>query len=156
VNQGLAELGERLGPVAWQFAATKAFDADEMAAFLELLPRELAGRKLRHALEVRHPSFAATQFYDLARRHDVAIVVAEHDTFPHIEQQTADFTYARLMRSRAEVETGYPAAELDAWSTKIKTWARRGDAYVYVIAGAKERAPAGAEALIARCAPVAG
>jgi uncharacterized protein YecE (DUF72 family) len=152
VNQGLAELGDCLGPVLWQFAGTKVFDPQEIGAFLALLPRELAGRKLRHALEVRHPSFAATQFHDLARRHDVAIVVADHDTFPRIEEPTADFTYARLMRSRADVETGYPPAELDAWSKKVRAWARDGDAFVYVIAGAKERAPAAAEALIARCA----
>jgi len=151
VNQGLAELGERLGPVLWQLAPTKVFHAEEIAAFLALLPREVAGLPLRHALEVRHASFALPEFFEIARRHRVAIVVADHDTYPKIEEATADFTYARLMRSRAEVETGYPAAELGAWAKKAKGWARRGDAFVYVIAGAKERAPAGAAALIGRC-----
>ncbi len=151
VNQGLAELGDRLGPVLWQLTPTKHFHAEEIAAFLELLPREVAGLPLRHAIEVRHASFAAPEFFDIARRHHVAIVVADHDTYPMIEEKTADFTYARLMRSRAKVETGYPDAELDAWAKKAKGWARRGDAFVYVIAGAKERAPAGAAALIARC-----
>ena len=156
VGQGLAELGDRLGPISWQFAPTKKFDADEFAAFLALLPREVGGRALRHALEVRHPSFKTPKFIDLARRHNAAIVLADHDKFPEIDEPTADFTYARLMRSRAEIETGYPAAELDQWAKTAKAWARRGDAFVYVISGAKERAPAAAEALIARTGAAAG
>ncbi len=150
VRQGLAELRDRLGPISWQFAGTKKFNADEMSAFLTLLPREVAGLPLRHALEVRHPGFATEPFYDLARRHNAAIVFADHDEFPKIEQPTADFTYARLMRSQAEIETGYSAKDLDAWAKTAKGWTGRGDAFVYFIAGAKERAPAAAQALIAR------
>jgi uncharacterized protein YecE (DUF72 family) len=150
VNQGLAGLRDRLGPISWQFAGTKKFNADEMSAFLTLLPREVAGLPLRHALEVRHPSFATQEFYDLARRHNAAIVFADHDEFPKIEQPTADFTYARLMRSQAEIETGYSGKDLDGWAKTAKGWARRGDAFVYFIAGAKERAPAAAQALISR------
>jgi uncharacterized protein YecE (DUF72 family) len=150
INQGIAELRERLGPISWQLAATKKFNPDEIAAFLSLLPREIAGHALRHALEVRHASFDSSQFYDLARAHNTAIVFADHDQFPKIDVQTADFTYARLMRSRAEVDTGYPAVELNAWAETARNWASRGDVFVYFIAGAKERAPAAAEALIAR------
>jgi uncharacterized protein YecE (DUF72 family) len=150
VNQGLAELGDRLGPISWQFAATKKFDEGEFAAFLALLPREAGGRALRHALEPRHESFNSPRFIELARRHNAAIVLADHDEFPRIDAATADFAYARLMRSRAEIPSGYPAAELDLWAKTARAWTKRGDAFVYVIAGAKERAPAAAEALIAR------
>jgi uncharacterized protein YecE (DUF72 family) len=150
VGQGLAELGDRLGPISWQFAPSKKFAADEFAGFLALLPREVSGLELRHAIEVRHASFKSPLLYDLARRHNVAVVFADHDDFPRIDEPTADFAYARLMRSRAEVETGYSAAELDAWAETARAWARRGDAFVYFISGAKERAPAAAEALIAR------
>jgi uncharacterized protein YecE (DUF72 family) len=152
VGQGLAELGDRLGPISWQFAPSKKFAGEEFAGFLALLPREVAGRELRHAVEVRHASFKSPQFYDLARRHNVAIVFADHDEFPRIDEPTADFAYARLMRSRAEIDTGYPAAELDAWAKAAHDWTRRGDAFVFFISGAKERAPAAAEALIARTA----
>ena len=150
VNQGLAELRDRLGPISWQFAGSKKFNADEFSSFLTLLPREVAGLPLRHALEVRHASFATDAFYDLARRHNAAIVFADHDEFPKIEQPTADFTYARLMRSQAEIETGYSDKDLDGWAKTAKGWAKRGDAFVYFIAGAKERAPAAAQALISR------
>ena len=125
-------------------------NADEFSSFLTLLPREVAGLPLRHALEVRHASFATDAFYDLARRHNAAIVFADHDEFPKIEQPTADFTYARLMRSQAEIETGYSDKDLDGWAKTAKGWAKRGDAFVYFIAGAKERAPAAAQALISR------
>jgi uncharacterized protein YecE (DUF72 family) len=150
--QGLSALGDRLGPVNWQFMATKKFDADDIQEFLALLPREIDGIPLRHALEVRHPSFQDARFYDLARRHNVAIVFADDETFPAIDEPTADFTYARLMRTEEHVETGYETADLKRWSKRAREWAKRGDVFVYFISGAKLRAPAAAQALIARVA----
>jgi uncharacterized protein YecE (DUF72 family) len=148
VGQGLVELRDRLGPINWQLMGNKKFDAADIEAFLKLLPREIGGLKLRHALEVRHESFKDERFYDLARRHNIAIVFADSEDFPVIEQPTADFTYARLMGSKEEVETGYTAVEIDQWARRARTWAERGDAFVYFISGAKVRAPAAARALI--------
>ncbi|HEY1934962.1 MAG TPA: DUF72 domain-containing protein [Acetobacteraceae bacterium] len=150
VGQGLALLGDRLGPINWQLMATKKFDADDIAAFLALLPRQVDGVKLRHALEVRHPSFQDGRCYDLARRHNVAMVFADDDEFPAIDEATADFTYARLMRTRETIATGYSAAALGRWAARAKEWAKRGDAFVYFISGAKVRDPAAAQALIKR------
>jgi uncharacterized protein YecE (DUF72 family) len=121
-----------------------------MGAFLKLLPKEIKKRPLRHALEVRSPTFQDPKFYDLARKHGVAIVFADHDEFPEIDEATADFSYARLMRSEAKVKTGYKPAALDGWAKRAKALKKKGDAFVYVIAGAKERAPAAARALIER------
>ena len=90
------------------------------------------------------------RFYDLARRYNVAIVFADDDDFPAIDEATADFTYARLMRTKEDVETGYAAADLDRWAQRARGWAERGDAFVYFISGAKLRAPAAAQALIER------
>jgi uncharacterized protein YecE (DUF72 family) len=148
VAQGLHELGDRLGPINWQLAETKKFDAEDIEAFLKLLPREAGGLPLRHALEVRHPSFADERFYDLARQHNIAIVFADHDKFPAIDEPTADFTYARLMRSREDQKTGYAPDDLDRWAKRAEAWAARGDVFVYFISGAKVRAPAAAQALI--------
>jgi uncharacterized protein YecE (DUF72 family) len=150
MSQGLHELGDRLGPINWQFMATKKFDAEDMAAFLALLPREIHGRPLLHALEVRSPTFRDPKFYALARRHNAAIVFADDEDFPAIDEPTADFTYARLMRTTESVKTGYKPAELDRWAKEAKEWVKRGDAFVYFIAGAKVRAPAAAQALIER------
>jgi uncharacterized protein YecE (DUF72 family) len=147
MTQGLDELGDRLGPINWQFMATKKFDPDDMAAFLELLPRGY-----RHALEVRNESFRDKRFFALAKKRNAAIVFADDDEFPAIDEPTADFTYARLMRTKKSVKTGYTPTDLDKWARQAKTWARRGDVFVYFISGAKERAPAAAEALIARLA----
>ena len=150
IGQGMVELRDRLGPINWQLMSGKKFDAEDLEAFLRLLPREVGGLPLRHALEVRHDSFKSEQFYDLARRHKVAICFADDDDFPEIDEATADFTYARLMRTKEDVETGYTAAELGRWAKRAQDWAKRGDAFVYVISGAKVRAPAAAQALIAR------
>jgi uncharacterized protein YecE (DUF72 family) len=148
-GQGLAELRDRLGPINWQFMATKRFDQEDMAAFLALLPRETGGLRLRHALEVRHASFRDTRFYDLAHKHNAAIVFADSEDYPAIEEPTADFTYVRLMRTKKMVKTGYTTRELEEWARRAREWAGRGDVFVYFISGAKERAPAAAEALIA-------
>jgi uncharacterized protein YecE (DUF72 family) len=150
IHQGLSALGDRLGPINWQFMATKQFDPDDLQSFLALLPREIDGLPLRHALEVRHPSFKDARFYDLARRHNVAIVLADDDDFPAIDEPTADFTYARLMRTHENIKTGYAPADLARWSKRARDWAKRGDVFVYFISGAKVRAPAAAQAMIAR------
>jgi uncharacterized protein YecE (DUF72 family) len=150
IGQGMSELGDRLGPINWQFMGTKKFDPADFEAFLKLLPHEVDGLPLRHALELRHPSFKSEPFYDLARRYKVAIIFADDEDFPEIDEPTADFTYARLMRTKDEIETGYAAKDLDGWAARAKKWAERGDAFVYFISGAKHRAPAAAQALITR------
>ncbi len=149
-ESGLDELGEKLGPVLWQFAPTKKFDAEDFGAFLELLPREVKGRPLRHALEVRHVTFLTPAFVDMARKAGAAIVVADSDEYPLIDEATADFAYARLMKSREPEPTGYPEAELSEWRMRAKSWIKGGgEAFVYFINGAKERAPAAASAFLA-------
>jgi uncharacterized protein YecE (DUF72 family) len=149
--QGLEELGPKLGPINWQFMATKKFDPVDFEGFLKLLPREIGGRPARHALEVRSPTFATQQFYDLAAKYGAAIVYAvddEEPTWPCIDAPTADFTYARLMSSKPDEPTGMTSDELDGIATQTREWAKRGDVFAYFIAGAKVRNPAAAMALI--------
>ena len=148
-ESGLEQLGDKLGPILWQFAPTKKFDAADFAAFLALLPREVKRVRLRHALEVRHASFETPEFAELAAKAGAAIVLADSEDYPLIEEQTADFSYARLMKSRADEKTGYPANELAAWRSQAQGWSREGrDVFVYFINGAKERAPAAAAAYL--------
>lgn len=153
VNQGISELGGKLGPILWQLAATKQFDADDIAAFLALLPASQNGIALRHAIEPRHESFRTPAFFDLARKAGVAVVYADAEKYPCFEEQTADFTYARLQNAREDEPTGYGAAELDRWADQARDWAKGGrDVFVFFISGAKVRAPAAAQALIERLA----
>ncbi len=168
VHGGLAELGDRLGPINWQFTPGKAFERDDFAAFLDLLPRELDGRPLRHALEVRHASFMHAGFLALARERNVATVFTDSPDYPSFADLTADFVYARLMRSESALATGYAPAALDAWAEYARGWQHGGDpaglphvdapsprgatrdVFVYFISAAKERNPAAAMALAAR------
>ncbi len=166
MNQGLTELGDRLGPICWQLATTKRFAPDDIAAFLALLPREWEGIAIRHAIEVGHESFACSEFVDLAREARVAIVWSDHPERTPIADRTADFAYMRLQGMRAECPTGYDQDELDRWRRICQSWAnghapdglpyrgnreesrdRPGDVFVFMINGAKERAPAAAMAL---------
>ena len=153
LGQGLSALGDKLGPVNWQFMGTKKFDPVDFEGFLKLLPKEQDGVRMRHALEVRNQSFDTEQFYDLARKYGVAIVYGQDDEapeWPTIDQATADFTYARLMSSREDEPTGMTSKELDGIVKQTREWAKRGDVFAYFIAGAKVRNPAAAQALIAK------
>ncbi|MPZ56095.1 MAG: DUF72 domain-containing protein [Rhizobiales bacterium] len=142
---GVRELGKKLGPVLWQFAPTKKFDPEDFAAFLALLPKDV-----RHAVEVRHDSFVTPDFVATARKAGVAIAFVESDKHPPIDEATADFTYARLEKTKADIETGYTEPELRAWAKRAREWETKGkrDVFIYMISGAKERAPAAAVALI--------
>jgi uncharacterized protein YecE (DUF72 family) len=152
LDQGLTELKAKLGPINWQFLATKRFDGEDFDAFLKLLPKERNGVHLRHAIEVRSPTFATPAFYDLAARHGAAIVFATGDNVPEIEQPTADFTYARLMTTRPSLAAGVEEADLAAYAKRLRGWAKRGDVFTYFIAGTKARNPAAAMALIKKLA----
>lgn len=146
--QGLSALGPKLGPILWMLAARRRFDRDDIAAFLDLLPRQLDGVPLRHVIEPRHESFRDDRFFDLCRVHDVAVVFGDDDEFPCIDADTASFAYARLQRMREEVPAGYDEAALDAFAKRARRWRKDGrDSYLFMINGAKIRAPAAALAL---------
>ena len=146
--QGFAALGPKLGPILWQFAHYRRFDRDDIAGFIDLLPSELDGIKLRHAIEPRHKSFDDEKFFELCRDRNIAVVLDESDDYPAIEAETADFAYARYQRMQEEIPTGYDEAALDGFAEKARAWQKAGrDAYIFMINGAKVRAPAAALAL---------
>lgn len=97
---GIGELGDKLGPVVWQFEAGRPIDRDGFAAFLELLPPRLGPRRLRHVLDVRDAAFVDAGHLALARRHGMASVFTDSPEHPSFSDLTADFVYARLMRAR--------------------------------------------------------
>lgn len=146
--QGLGVLGPKLGPILWQFASRRKFDADDIARFIDLLPEKLDGLTLRHAIEPRHESFRDDNFFELCRARNVAVVLEDSDDYPIIEADTADFAYARLQRMSEDVITGYDDAALDGFAKRAREWVKGGrDAYIFMINGAKVRAPAAALAL---------
>lgn len=147
-EQGFEALGYKLGPILWQFLPRRKFDADDIARFFDLLPEKLGILTLRHAIEPRDESFRDERFYDLCRNRNIAVVFEDADEYPLIEADTADFTYARLQRMRSDVPAGYDDAALDSFAKRARSWAKGGrDTYIYLINGAKERAPAAALAL---------
>jgi uncharacterized protein YecE (DUF72 family) len=150
LGSGVLQLGMKLGPINWQLAPTKQFDASELAAFLELLPRKVEGRSLRHALEVRHPSFDCDEAVALARKHEVALVEAGDSDYPRIQARTAPFSYLRVMGTKASAPKGYAPAALARWHEHAQSLARDGDVFFYFISGAKERNPLAARALLER------
>jgi uncharacterized protein YecE (DUF72 family) len=165
---GVLELKSKLGPVLWQMAPTKKFDPDDFANFLALLPQRLDDQPIRHVVEVRHASFVDPSFVALLRQFCVAVALVESEKHPLIADVTSDFVYARLQRTSETVETGYPPAGLDGWAKRARMFAggdmpddlstiadkpaakKKRDVFVYMISGAKVRAPAAAMALLER------
>jgi uncharacterized protein YecE (DUF72 family) len=169
IDSGLARLGPKLGPVLWQFAPTKQFDPEDFEGFLKLLPREVEGLPLRHVLDVRNDSFRSPRFLELARKYAAAVVLTDSPNYPQLADLTTDFVYLRLMRAESARETGYAPEVLDAYAACAQAWAAGGqpqgvplveagaeaqdvprDVFVFVINGAKERAPKAATELLRR------
>ena len=167
-NSGLTELKGKLGPINWQFLPTKKFEPADFEAFLTLLPREIAGRALRHAVEVRHESFRTPGFIALARKYGVAVVIAGDSSYPQIADLTAPFVYARIMGTKATEANGYSEASLKHWAARARAWASGSapddmeyveansgndeprDVFLYVISGHKVHNPAAAMSLVKR------
>ena len=168
-DSGVLELGDRLGPVLWQFAPTKKFDEADFGKFLELLPRKIDGRALRHVVEVRHDSFCVPGFVALLREHRIPVVFSEHESYPAIADVTGDFVYARLQKGKDDGQDRLSAESARCLGgAACKLWAKGGepndlpkidkakppkqprDVFAYVIHEAKLRAPAAAMALIER------
>jgi uncharacterized protein YecE (DUF72 family) len=166
---GLLELKDKLGPINWQMPSTKQFDPADFEAFLKLLPAEIEGRRLRHVVEVRHPSFVQPDFIALLRTYRVAVVLADHANHPILPDPTAPFVYARLQAASEQEDAGYAAVALAQWAKRAQTWAEgkmpadlpliaeperkapnSRDVFIYMINGFKPKAPAAAMALIER------
>jgi uncharacterized protein YecE (DUF72 family) len=166
-GSGVTELEDKLGPVLWQLPPNKAFEPADFAAFLALLPQSLDGRAIRHAVEVRHRSFCGPEFVTLMRKFSAAITLVDSESHPLIADVTGDFVYARLERTSEEIETGYQKGDLATWAKRARAWEAGGapadlstlvpaadakskrDVFIYMISGAKVRAPAAAQALLA-------
>ena len=167
VNQGIAELAHKLGPIVWQFATTKRFESDDFEAFLKLLPSSVQGVSLRHVLDVRHESFKTPEYLALARRYRAATVFTDSDEYPSFADTTGDFVYARMMRTDASLPEGCTPQVFDQLAACARAWQRGDepaslprveapiasgprDVFMYFISGAKEKAPAAAMALLRR------
>jgi uncharacterized protein YecE (DUF72 family) len=166
-GSGVLELKDKLGPVLWQLPPTKAFVPADFAAFLALLPQSLEGRAIRHVVEAKHDSFRVPEFVELMRKFSVAIALIDSESHPPIADVTADFVYARLQRTAEEIATGYGEGDLAVWAKRARAFEAGGapadlstlapaaptngkrDVFIYMISGAKVRAPAAAQALLA-------
>jgi uncharacterized protein YecE (DUF72 family) len=162
---GVANLGDKLGPILWQLPPMLRFDAERLGDFFSLLPRDTdaasalarrrnakvrgrarlaygANRPLRHALEVRHPSFVDPAFIRLLRQERIALVVADTaGKWPLAEDVTADFVYLRLHGDKKLYVSGYTRAAIDFWASRVRAWANGGEP-----ADARRIAPDGAAA----------
>jgi len=194
---GILRLGKKLGPILWQLPPTFSFDPQRLESFFKLLPRDTeeaaaiarghekwltkrrtdteprARTKVRHALEIRHPSYLVSEFVSLLRAYHVALVCADTVEWPRRMDVTSDFIYVRLHGSGILYVSGYDHNSLDVWANRVFAWASghqpadaestwivestprkqaTRDIYVYFDNDAKVRAPVDAKKLIVRVA----
>ena len=189
---GIFNLGPKLGPILWQLPPNFIFRPEVLEDFFLLLPHDTekasavarkhdkwmsgrtalksdAKRPLRHAMEIRHASFATPEFINLLRQYDVALVCADTVEWPRLMDVTSDFMYCRLHGSEVLYASGYDEPSLDQWTTRVGQWARGGepedaervikekgpqksqrDVFVYFDNDAKVRAPFDAKSLTAK------
>jgi uncharacterized protein YecE (DUF72 family) len=192
---GIFRLGKKLGPILWQLPPNFPFDPARLESYFKLLPHDTdeaaaiarrhekwltkkrtdtqpsAHTKIRHALEIRHPSFLVKEFVALLRAHNVALVCADTVEWPRRMDVTSDFIYVRLHGSEVLYASGYGHKDLDLWAQRVVGWAAgyepvddesewitdraprnraNRDVYVYFDNDAKVRAPVDAKSLIAR------
>ena len=147
---GVLKLGPKLGPILWQFPPNFRFDAERLASFFELLPRDTEAaariarrhdrrvkgrawtrtdekRPIRHAVEIRHDSFRDPEFVALLRKHRIGLVCADTVEWPRLMDLTADFMYCRLHGSEVLYASGYDDDALDTWAVRVAAWARGGE-----------------------------
>lgn len=167
IQSGLAELGDKLGPVVWQLPPTHRFEPDDLAAFFALLPQKVGGLPLRHVLDPRHESFRSGEYLALARAHGITTVFTDGEDYPPVPDPTGPFVYARLMRTEPQHAWGCTPEALDALAACAHAW-RRGaeptglprvapapaaaleaprEVFLFFISAAKDKAPLAARAL---------
>lgn len=196
--QGMLCLGKKLGPILWQLPPQTSFNAGQIENFLKLLPHTqkqaaayarqrdewMASRSwldveedlpLRHAVEIRHKSFANAEYISLLRNYGVALVVADSVKWPVMLDTTADFVYCRLHGSDKIYPDGYTEEAIDTWARRMVAWSRgeevsdgtrihpdpgpkqsERDVFVYFDDDNKERAPFDAMSLSKRIAELTG
>ena len=196
--QGVLSLGRKLGPILWQFPPNFKFDQERMQTFFDLLPRTHkqaaalaqkhdkwmderswvkidADLPLRHAVEIRHDSFAVPKFISLLRKNKIALVVADTPEWPCLMDVTADFVYCRLHGSKKLYSSGYDAAAIETWGRRAASWLHgkevtdatrvhprpapkrpSRDVFVYFDNDAKVRAPVDDQSLMKKIAEIEG
>ncbi len=172
---GVLALGDKLGPLLWQLPPNLGFDAGRIADFLALLPRTTteaaalatqhdekldgrawlttdADRPVRHAMEVRHPSYQTTTFTDLLRARGIAVVAADTaGKWPLLLEPTTDLVYVRLHGDSELYVSEYSDEALDLWAGRIAAWRDGGaDVVAYFDNDAKVAAPFDAHRLMSR------
>jgi uncharacterized protein YecE (DUF72 family) len=143
---GLFNLKEKLGPILWQFPPNLKFDAGRFEDFMAMLPHDTeaalslarrrdarmtgraalkvdAIRPVRHAIEIRNPTFLDPDFIMLLRRYGIALVVADTgERWPQPHDVTADFVYMRLHGATELYKSRYSEAGLQEWAARIGEW----------------------------------
>jgi uncharacterized protein YecE (DUF72 family) len=195
---GILNLGPKLGPILWQLPPNFIYSRELIEIFLELLPRNTSeavelgkkhdrkvegrtfleidrSRPVRHALEIRHPSFVAPEFIAMLRKHKVALVCADTVEWPRLMDVSSDFIYCRLHGSKVLYSSGYSRTAIEEWAERVVAWAKGGepseaefaspkkprkrakrDVFVYFDNDVKVRAPRDAKRLQARMEELLG
>jgi len=121
----------KLGPVLFQLPPNCKADAGVLTEFLAGLPRAL-----RCAFEFRHDSWLGDQIYEILKKHNAALCVAESEERVTPDVCTADFCYYRFRKG------DYSAPEREQIAQRLQGhFAENREVFAYF---KHEESPAGA------------
>ena len=118
-------LGDRLGPILFQFQGNFQLDQPRLESFLLMLP---AGH--RFTLEFRHESWLIQPVFELLRARRIALCIPDHPKMPQSLEITSDFTYVRFHLGASGI--GYSRSALEKWAERVREWRASGlDVFLY-------------------------
>jgi uncharacterized protein YecE (DUF72 family) len=122
-------LGEKLAVVIWQLPAAFVRDLPRLDDFLGVLDR---WPEVRHAVELRHPSWFTDDVRARLAAARVASCLSDAPDFPMWRAVTTDLVYVRLHGHTRKYASSYARGTLARWADSARAWAREGrDVHIY-------------------------
>jgi uncharacterized protein YecE (DUF72 family) len=119
-------LGRKLGPVLYQLPANLGIDLERLDTFLRALPRSSSGKRIRHVMEFRNPSWYVADTFQLLRSRGVALCLHDKLGSTIADPFVGPFVYVRFHGTSGTYSGSYEQPALDAWAHRLAEQLRDG------------------------------
>jgi uncharacterized protein YecE (DUF72 family) len=120
-------LKEKLRVILWQFPPNFGINLERLDNFLRLLQ----DYPYANAFEFRHESWFCQDLYDLLRKYNSALVIADSPAGTSPQEITANFVYIRFHGGKTLYGSEYSGKEISIWAKKIREWSNGREVFVY-------------------------
>lgn len=113
-------LREKLSCVLWQLPPSLKYDFSLLENFIKILKRKYSS--ILHSFEFRHKSWFTGNTYQLLKKHDINLCIADSPNFPSYKFLTSSFIYLRFHGGKILYGSNYSDKELRNWVKETKEW----------------------------------